>query len=177
MHETLLELCRQGDKNAQKQFYDKYVDRVFGICMRMMADREKAKDSVQETFIKAFARLEQFRSDAEIGTWLYRIAVNTCLDLLRRSRPGVYSIDNEESGIRNNPALSRKPDHDKSPIEEVVRKVLATINTQWAETFWLFTMHQLSQKDIAEMQKISLATVKMRLGKVREILKIKIKDI
>jgi RNA polymerase sigma-70 factor (ECF subfamily) len=174
MQDRLLELCREGDQAAQKQFYRSHIDTVFGICLRMLGDREKAKDAAQETFIKAFSRLEQFRNEAEITTWLYRIATNASLDMLRLSRTKTVSLDDDDHPVHNRAELAQQPAHAQSPLEEVVRKVLATGSQEWAETFWLFTIDQLSQKDIAEMQRISLATVKMRLAKVRDILKSKL---
>jgi RNA polymerase sigma-70 factor (ECF subfamily) len=175
MADILLELCRQGDRAAQRQFYEKHVGRVFGLCVRILANREKAKDAVQETFIKAFSRLGQFRSESEIGTWLYRIATNACLDMVRQSRAKMISMDDERFGPVSAVTAAEKPSHEKSPVEEVVRKLLSTINRERAATFWLFTIHQLSQKDIARIQNISLATVKMRLAKVRGLLKEKLK--
>lgn len=100
--------------------------------------------------------------------------MNICLDQIRFEKKGFVSIDNENSAVTVNPSLTVTPEQAKSPIEEVVRKVLKTIDQEWARTFWLFTMEQINQKDIAEIQKISLPTVKMRLAKVRQLLKEKL---
>lgn len=161
-----------NNKNAnfdRKEIYNKFVDKVFALCLRMLKNREAAKDASHQVFVKVFTNINQFRSESEIGTWIYRIAMNICLDQLRFEKKKFISINGENSPLDYHPYLTSQPKM-PGPLEEVVRKILKTIDVEWAKTFWLFTMEQLSQKDIAEIQEISLPTVKMRLARVRKLL-------
>ena len=73
-----------GDPSAERALYDAHVDRVFRLVYRMAGDLDRAQDWVQETFIRAFDRLEQFRGDAALSTWLCSIAVSITLNGLRK---------------------------------------------------------------------------------------------
>jgi RNA polymerase sigma-70 factor (ECF subfamily) len=165
-----LELCQKGDREARRKLYLKYVDRVYGLSLRITKNREVAEDTTQQVFIKVFSRLAQFRKESEIGTWIYRITANLCFDHLKSAHNKLLALD-AEPPHRTEKYLARRPEQHKPAIEEAVRKVLATIDSGWAKTFWLYTMDQLNQRDIAEIMGISVPTVKMRLAKVRKTLR------
>ncbi|MBD3314817.1 MAG: sigma-70 family RNA polymerase sigma factor [Chitinivibrionales bacterium] len=165
-----LELCRKGDREARRQLYLKYVDRVYGLSLRITKSPEAAEDATQQVFIKVFDRLSQFRKESEIGTWIYRITANLCYDQMKSAHSKLIPLD-AQPAHRIEKHLARNPEQHKPAIEEAVRKALATIDSGWAKTFWLYTMDQLNQKDIAEIMGISVPTVKMRLAKVRKMLR------
>ena len=76
----------EGDREAFDEIMRRHEDRVFSVCLRIMADRDKALDSTQETFLTVFRKASQFKGNAALGTWIYRIAVNTCYDQLRKAK-------------------------------------------------------------------------------------------
>ncbi len=82
----LLARVANGDHQAFTLVMETHQDRVFAVCLRVLGDREMALDATQETFLTAFRKAHQFQGNAALGTWLYRIAVNTCYDLLRRQK-------------------------------------------------------------------------------------------
>jgi RNA polymerase sigma-70 factor (ECF subfamily) len=75
-----------GDVTAFSELMDAHEDRVFGVCLRMLRDREAALDAVQETFINVFRKADRYKAEAAFSTWLYRVAVNTCYDQLRKAK-------------------------------------------------------------------------------------------
>lgn len=75
-----------GDTGAERELYDAHVDRVFRLVYRMVGDLDRAQDYTQETFIRAFARLGQFRGEAALSTWLGAIAVSITINGLRKIR-------------------------------------------------------------------------------------------
>jgi RNA polymerase sigma-70 factor (ECF subfamily) len=75
-----------GDPSAERALYDAHVDRVFRLVYRMAGDIDKAQDYTQETFIRAFSRLQSFRGDAALSTWLGSIAISVTLNGLRKVR-------------------------------------------------------------------------------------------
>ncbi|MCI0425212.1 MAG: sigma-70 family RNA polymerase sigma factor [Actinobacteria bacterium] len=82
----LLGRVAEGDHGAFTEIMRTHEDRVFAVCLRILADRELALDATQDTFLSAFRKAGQFQGQSALGTWLYRIAVNTCYDQLRRAR-------------------------------------------------------------------------------------------
>ena len=75
-----------GDPSAERALYDAHVDRVFRLAYRMAGDMDRAQDYTQETFIRAFSRLQTFRGDASLSTWLGSIAISVTLNGLRKVR-------------------------------------------------------------------------------------------
>ncbi|MCM3639337.1 RNA polymerase sigma factor [Sporosarcina luteola] len=73
--------------------YEQYHNEIFRYIFLMIGDRQQAKDLMQETYVKAFINIEDFRGDANVKTWLYRIARNETIDFLRRKKPATYLVD------------------------------------------------------------------------------------
>src|ERR1700739_56670 len=88
-----IERARKGDKDAFRYLVENHQDRLFGLVLSMVSNREQAEDLVQEIFVKAYFALENFEGQAGFYTWLYRIASNHCLDYLRKNRPDQISLD------------------------------------------------------------------------------------
>lgn len=80
----LIARCLSGDAGAERTLYDAHVERVYRLIHRMAGDGDLAEDLTQETFIRAFERLEQFRGDASLATWLHSIAVSVTLNGMRK---------------------------------------------------------------------------------------------
>jgi len=78
--------ARQADTRAFESLYRMHVDRVYGLCLRMTGNVSEAEDCTQEAFIQAWNKLNKFRGDSAFGTWLHRIAVNTVLGRMRKSK-------------------------------------------------------------------------------------------
>ncbi|MCB1246380.1 MAG: sigma-70 family RNA polymerase sigma factor [Acidimicrobiia bacterium] len=83
---VLVERYLQGNTGAFNELMDAHEDRVFAICLRMMRDRDAALDATQDTFLTVFRKADRYQARAAFSTWLYRVAVNTCYDHLRRQR-------------------------------------------------------------------------------------------
>jgi RNA polymerase sigma-70 factor (ECF subfamily) len=81
---TLVQRVRTGDQRAYKTLVERYQRKVFSVAFGMLKDREEARDVAQEAFVKVYKYLDHFKGDASFYTWLYRITVNICIDVLRR---------------------------------------------------------------------------------------------
>jgi len=84
-HNFLIERCKQGDENAMMQIYDAYCEAMFHIACRYL-NTEDAKDAMQDSFIKAFSKLDYFSPEFTFGSWLKRIVINHCIDELKKKR-------------------------------------------------------------------------------------------
>src|SRR5580765_645340 len=89
----LIARARKGDKDAYRTLVLAYQDRVFGLVVSMVRNREQAEDVTQEVFVKAYFALPRFKGDSAFFTWLFRIASNTCLDFLRKHKMAEVSLD------------------------------------------------------------------------------------
>jgi RNA polymerase sigma-70 factor (ECF subfamily) len=91
---AILERARDGDHDAFATIVRLYDRRLRGIAYRVLGDRDRMDDALQEAYVRAFRALPRFRGDARVGTWLFRITYNACLDELARARKTTYlSLD------------------------------------------------------------------------------------
>ena len=81
----LVEACKRGDREAFRALFETHKDKVYSVALRYSGDAAAAMDIAQETFLKLFSRIADFRGDSGIETWLYRLVVNSCLDQKRKS--------------------------------------------------------------------------------------------
>jgi RNA polymerase sigma-70 factor (ECF subfamily) len=81
----LIEGCRRGERDAFRALFETYQDRIYSIALRFSGDQALAMDIAQDTFLKLFSSMAEFRGDSSFGTWVYRLVVNSCLDHKRRS--------------------------------------------------------------------------------------------
>jgi RNA polymerase sigma-70 factor (ECF subfamily) len=81
----LIEGCRRGERDAFRTLFETYKDKIYSIALRFSGDEVLAMDIAQDTFLKLFSTMSEFRGDASFGTWVYRLVVNSCLDHRRRA--------------------------------------------------------------------------------------------
>lgn len=82
----LVESCKRGEREAFRALFDSYKDKVYSIALRFSGEPALAMDIAQDTFLKLFSSIRDFRGDARFDTWIYRLVVNSCLDQKRRAR-------------------------------------------------------------------------------------------
>jgi RNA polymerase sigma-70 factor (ECF subfamily) len=83
----LVERARDGDRGAFREIVEAHQGRLYSLALGLLRDRQDAEDAVQEAFLRAYRGLKGFRGGSQLGSWLYRIAVNVCLESRRRRRP------------------------------------------------------------------------------------------
>ncbi|MBR9915845.1 MAG: RNA polymerase sigma factor [Algicola sp.] len=89
----IIEQCKQNDRTAQLKLYNQYCDGMYTVAMRFVKDSMEAEDIVQEAFIKAFAKLNQYRAEVTFGAWLKRIVVNKAIDCLKSKKQHLQELD------------------------------------------------------------------------------------
>jgi RNA polymerase sigma factor (sigma-70 family) len=89
----IVEKCKQNDRKAQLKLYNQYCDGMFTVAMRFVKDTMEAEDIVQEAFIKAFAKLHQYKAEVTFGAWLKRIVINKSIDLLKSKKQQMLELD------------------------------------------------------------------------------------
>ena len=155
-----------GEGRAFDTIVERYERRVYAIAFRMTGNPEDARDATQEAFISALRALRSFRGDAQLSTWIHRIAVNASLDLVRRrSRKKTSPL--EEIGER--------PDTDAGPEDAAVgasraaevHKALQSVGAEHRAVLVLCDLQGLDYAEAAEALDIPVGTVKSRLHRAR----------
>lgn len=170
----LVERARNGDQQAFRQLYDAHVDRVFRLCFRMAGREDLARDFAQETFIRAYERLDQFRGDAALGTWLHAIATSVSLNGLRKVRRGrgrEEPLETASFAPRND---GRPPD---PYVRERVRQAVDSLPEIYRSVFVLYDVQGFSHGEIAEILDVAEGTSKARLSRARSRLREALADV
>jgi RNA polymerase sigma-70 factor (ECF subfamily) len=157
-----LALAKTGDENALAQFYAEYKEPVWRLCRRLLRREADAEDVLQTTFVKAFSALPQFRGDASLKTWLFRIAVNEAISLLRRRDSSCLSTNDEELG--EYPAPDVMSDTERVAVRTLVLSLKPDFRTVLVLRYW----EELSYEEIASVLSLPLPSVKMRLHRAKE---------
>jgi RNA polymerase sigma-70 factor, ECF subfamily len=154
-----LPAARQGETWALEALFQEYQPQVYALCCRLLGTADDAHDATQSAFIKVFRELPRFRRDSSLRTWIYRIAVNEAIDLLRR-RKRAASYD---------PTLFEIREAERSPVERMaVWEILARLKPHHRVVLTLRFWEGLSYEELAAVLNISLSAVKMRLKRAKE---------
>ena len=164
---TLLERYLTGDVVAFDELMRAHQDRVFGICLRMLRDREAALDATQETFITVFRKADRFGGRSAFSTWLYRVAVNTCYDAVRRTRRRAAEplLDGTD------PADSRAgDDFSSAELRPDLERALADLPSEYRAAVVLADVEGLALQTVADILGVPVGTVKSRVFRARRML-------
>ena len=172
----MLRAVLAGDTTAYRGLVEKYQGRVYSMTYGMLRNREDACDVTQEAFVKAYNNLESFRLESSFYTWLYRIAMNLAIDLLRkRKRRGTTSFD-EDIAAKDTDGGIADIHHGDSPRKALERKQLfkrimdamERLPDDQRQVVLLRELDGLSYKEIAEVMQIPEGTVMSRLFYARK---------
>jgi len=165
--QELLDRILSGDKSAFDELMRRHEDRVFGLCLRMLGNREDALDTTQETFITVYRKAHQFSGRSAFGTWLYRVAVNTCYDHLRKTKRR-RTVPMPESS--DPPDLASQDEFGAAELRPDVSRALASLQPEFRAAVMLVDLEDLSLEETAAVLKVPIGTVKSRVFRGRRLL-------
>src|SRR6201998_1250274 len=172
---ALVDRVRNGDISAYDELVRKYDRQVFRIAQHITQNREDAQDVVQDAFLKAYEKLDQFQGNSKFYTWLVRIAVNEALMRLRKRRTGkMVSIDEdvqtEEGSVPRDLAEWRpnpEQEYNQAELADILRKTIQGLPPGFRSVFTLRDVENLSTEETAEALGLSVPAVKSRLLRAR----------
>ena len=181
----LVERTVAGDQKAFELLVIKYERRIQRLIGRMVRDVDLVEDIAQETFIRAYRALAQFRGDAQFYTWLYRIAVNTAkkflMDLKRNPTVSENSFktadDDETSRVENELTSPETPEAvlASKEIAEMVNSAMDALPEELRQAITLREIEGLTYEEIADAMSCPIGTVRSRIFRAREAISLKIK--
>jgi RNA polymerase sigma-70 factor (ECF subfamily) len=170
----LLTAFKSGNNAAFDALVRKYQDRIYNLCRHMLVDPDDAADAAQDTFVKTYQGLMGFTRTSTFYTWLYRIAVNTCLDYQRKfSLRSIFFPPGNEEYLNFTPSATPSPEAacaDRQSMH-VLRDALRRLSKKLRVVIVLKELEGLSYEEIAEVLDVSVGTVKSRISRAREELK------
>ena len=164
---SLVERCRQGDLGAFEELYRAHSGRLYSVACRMLGNTADAEDLLQEIFLAAHRKLDTFRGESALGTWLYRLATNLCLDHLR-SRTGRRSqiTDPLDDEIGLDDASSRGL-AEQTVTKMDLERALARLPEGCRAAFVLHDIEGLEHREVGEVLGIAEGTSKSQVHKAR----------
>jgi RNA polymerase sigma-70 factor (ECF subfamily) len=172
---TLVAQTREGDARAFSELVRRYEGKVFRLAQHVTQNREDAEDVLQETFLKAYEHLDQFRGDSKFYTWIVRIAVNQALMKLRRRKTDkAVSLDDtidtgEDNITREIAAWDENPEQrfSREEIGQILDTAVQSLEPLYRSVFVLRDIEDLSTEETAEALDLSVPAVKSRLLRAR----------
>lgn len=156
-----------GDRAAFTELMERHQDMVFAVSLRMMRNRDLAFDATQETFITVFRKADRFSGESAVSTWLYRVATNTCLDLLRkekRRRAEAIPDHHDEPDSRAGEPF------DSVEVRPDIHAALAAIPEDFRAAVVLCDIQGLSIAEAGVVLEVPDGTVKSRVFRGRRLL-------
>lgn len=176
--QDLVARAQAGDHQAFELLVLKYQRRLTRLLFRFIKDEHEVNDVAQETFIKAYRALPNFRGDSAFYTWLYRIAINTAKNFLQLNgrQPSIQAaVANDEGGVLD--LAEQVPDYHTPESDLINREIIATVEQAVAglpeelrQAISLREMEGLSYEEIARLMDCPIGTVRSRIFRAREVI-------
>ncbi|MCD6091589.1 MAG: sigma-70 family RNA polymerase sigma factor [Bacteroidales bacterium] len=167
----------KGNSSAYAPLVEKHKAMVYTICYKIVRKAEEAEELAQDTFLKAFDKLDKFRGEAKFSTWLYRIAYNAAISMTRKRRLEVHALD--DFVISNYSEDDVREDLDAVDMEDqqkMLQTALLTLSDDDYLIINLFYLKGLPVNEISSITGLSAANVKVKLHRIRKRLYIKMQE-
>jgi len=178
---------KESEEMTFDEIYKQNVDMVLNLAFRMTGKEEMARDITQDVFMKVYQNSDTFREQSKISTWIYRIALNHILNLMRREKRLKF-FSTLEKGFSTEPNydnkitvweenLPKQPDRNLEEYEKetIIRKMIDELDPKYKIPMLLFRYEDLSYKEIAEQLQISVSAVESQIHRAKKKLATKLK--
>jgi RNA polymerase sigma-70 factor (ECF subfamily) len=161
----LIEGCQRGESEAFRALFERHKDKVYSIALRYSGDPAVAQDIAQETFLKLFVGLKNFRGESEFTSWLYRLAVNSCLDQKRKTRRLIPLLD-EALAILQAPDVNAFDEIAHAQMRSHLRALVADLPDEHRMLLVLRYTEALSYDEIGRILNVASGTIASRLNRI-----------
>jgi len=164
----LIRRIQGGDRDAFGKLVDAYSDLVYTLCLRMLHAEAEAEEAAQDIFIKAFRSLSSFQEKARFSTWLYRIAYNHCISVIRKKVRMIDLVDDVPDMEPDESSLSGLDLISGEERSRYLKKALDSLGETDAVVVTLFYLEEMSLNEIAEITALSGSNIRIKLHRARK---------
>lgn len=165
----LIEAINNGNTKAYAQLVDRYKDLVYTLALRMLKHKEEAEEVAQDTFIKVFKSLDNFKGDSKFSTWIYKVAYNTCLDTIKKNKKHHNNVAIDEYTFNKLDTIDNALDNIiKEEKSVLIKNCINKLPEDSSALLTLFYFEELSLDEISKIINIEANTVKVKLFRARK---------
>lgn len=177
----LIEKGKNGDRKALSELVKLHENTVYNFAFKICRDKDKAENTMQETFLSMLKSLHTFDGNSKLSTWLYRIVVNHCLMLARKSGNNEFVEPENEDELYDNKYFSdyrMLPDKiaENNELRVILDKSISKLSPEYRAVFLLRDVEELSTEETAKVTRLSVPAVKSRLHRARAFLRNEISE-
>lgn len=175
--EELVALVQQGDAERFGTLMTRYEPKLMRYGSRFLAQKDDISEIVQDVFIKAYQNIQSFDASQRFSPWIYRIAHNSFVNELRRKSRNPIRLPDFDLLLSHSPAAeSTDTESEHASLTRMVETGLETISPKYREVLVLYFMEELSYKEIADVLRVPVSTVGVRLARAKEALRASYKE-
>jgi RNA polymerase sigma factor (sigma-70 family) len=166
----IIEKCKQNNRIAQLQLYNQYCDGMFTVAMRFVKDTMEAEDIVQEAFIKAFSKLDQYKAEVSFGAWLKRIVINKSIDLLKSKKQHMLELEEVHLKVVDSSYEDEWLIDDILTLDDV-KEAINDLPEKYQYVVMLYLIEGYDHQEIAEILNITEVASRTQLSRGKAQLK------
>ena len=166
LHEKLLEKCKNGDSQAQFRIYELYYKAIYNTSFRLLRNHHLAEEVMQDSFLKAFEKLDQYEGVVAFGAWLKKIAINKCIDSLKAKKIIEQSLnENIDTSENDNDNLEFEDNRDTL---EIIRQTIELLPDGYRVILSLYLIEGYDHNEIGELLGIKASTSRSQLARAKK---------
>ncbi|MFT4611197.1 MAG: RNA polymerase sigma factor (sigma-70 family) [Glaciecola sp.] len=166
----IIEQCKQNNRSAQLKLYNQYCDGMFTVAMRFVKDAMEAEDIVQESFIKAFAKLNQYKAEVTFGAWLKRIVINKSIDFLKTKKQHLQELEEVHLKVVDNNYQNEWLVDDTIALDEI-KLAIKKLPDKYRYVVMLYLVEGYDHQEISEILNITEVASRTQLSRGKSKLK------
>lgn len=170
--EELIAGCGNGERQLQRELYERYSRQMLVVCMRYAKSQQEAEDVLQEAFIKVFDHIKKFRKDSSLGYWIKKIVINTALNHRRKKLYLYPMVDVQDINLSQGPDFPLADIHFKDLLN-----MIQELPTGCQVIFNLYAIEGYKHHEIAQMLEINEGTSKSQYARAKNLLKEKLTEL
>ncbi len=162
----IIRRCQEKDLSAYKMIYDRYEQPLLHTALRILGQQQDAEDAVQTTFLKLYRGIHNYRLDSQFSTYLFRIMINHCYDVLRKKRRArIQPLEDAHLGQDS-----------KNDIRLYLEKAISNLPEKMKTSFVLFAVEGFKLREIAQIMEVSLGAVKTTIHNAKMRLRFELSE-
>jgi len=175
--EELISLCRQKNQKAQFEVYSRYCKAMYNVAFRIVKDAHYAEDVMQEGFLKAFLKIDDYKQEVAFGAWLKRIIVNHSIDFYKKNnRFGTDDFEKVSYKVEDESETEHETDYTHLKADQVMQAING-LKDSYRMILTLFFVEGYDQEEITEILNISYANCRTTISRAKESLRQKLQTI